>query len=222
MAKDVAIIGYLGCTQIIILFAAWPWVWFWVTGSAPCLECFTLLLILVRTIFKAINNVFIIISVIKIMDVMLTLIITFFSLIVIIIVTVISCYFHCYYTYSLPVIPFLLLGIGIDNIFVITQTFNTLGKTTCPVPCYINDDIPPSETTSSPAELTKRFGQTMKHAGNCLTVLYRLGLLKYKPAAQAAGADPSRWSFTSRQNPPIQQNRRNFWTNKAILMPFRI
>ena len=29
-----------------------------------------------------------------------------------------------------------------------------------------------------------------------------------KPAAQAADAD--------RQNPPIQQNRRNFWANDAI------
>ena len=31
-----------------------------------------------------------------------------------------------------------------------------------------------------------------------------------KPAAQAAGADPSQWSSTSRQNPPIQLNRPNF------------
>ena len=35
-------------------------------------------------------------------------------------------------------------------------------------------------------------------------------VLKNKPAVQAAGAHPSRWSSTSRQNPPIQQIRRNF------------
>ena len=43
-----------------------------------------------------------------------------------------------------------------------------------------------------------------------------------KPAAQAAGADPSRWSSTDGQNPPIQQNRRNFWTSNAIWMHFGI
>ena len=32
---------------------------------------------------------------------------------------------------------------------------------------------------------------------------------KNKPAAQAAGADPSQCSFTHRQSPPIQQNCRN-------------
>ena len=36
-----------------------------------------------------------------------------------------------------------------------------------------------------------------------------LCLFLNKPAAQAAGADPSRCSFTNRQSPPIQQNRRN-------------
>ena len=40
--------------------------------------------------------------------------------------------------------------------------------------------------------------------------------LKNKPAAQAAGADPSRWSSTNRQNPRIQQNCRNFWTSNGI------
>ena len=35
-------------------------------------------------------------------------------------------------------------------------------------------------------------------------------LYENKPAAQAAGADPSRWNSTSRQNPPIKQNRRKF------------
>ena len=43
-----------------------------------------------------------------------------------------------------------------------------------------------------------------------------------KPAAQAAGADPSQWSSTIRQNPPVQQNLRNFWTNTEILMAFKI
>ena len=43
-----------------------------------------------------------------------------------------------------------------------------------------------------------------------------------QPAAQAAGADASRWSSTSRQNHPIQKNRRNFWTNSSILMHFKI
>jgi predicted RND superfamily exporter protein len=57
-----------------------------------------------------------------------------------------------FYSAAHTVIPFLLLGIGIDNIFVITQTFNTM------------------ESTTSPAELTKRFGQTMKHAGVAVSV----------------------------------------------------
>ena len=43
-----------------------------------------------------------------------------------------------------------------------------------------------------------------------------------KPTAQAEGADPSRWSSTSRQIHPTQQNCCNFWTNTAILMPFKI
>ena len=41
--------------------------------------------------------------------------------------------FGLFYSAAHTVIPFLLLGIGIDNIFVITQTFNTLGKV-----CYSN------------------------------------------------------------------------------------
>ena len=43
-----------------------------------------------------------------------------------------------------------------------------------------------------------------------------------KPAAQAADADPSWWSFTDGQNRPIQQNHCNFWTSIAIWMPFVI
>ena len=38
--------------------------------------------------------------------------------------------------------------------------------------------------------------------------LSNLGL--NKPAAQAAGADPSRCNSTNSQNPPFQQNRCNF------------
>ena len=48
------------------------------------------------------------------------------------------------------------------------------------------------------------------------------GFFKNMPAAQAAGADPSRYSSSNRQNPPIHQNRRNFWTSNAIWMPFGI
>ena len=36
--------------------------------------------------------------------------------------------FRKIHIFVLSVIPFLLLGIGIDNIFVITQTFNTMGE----------------------------------------------------------------------------------------------
>ena len=44
---------------------------------------------------------------------------------------------------------------------------------------------------------------------------------KYKPAAQAASADPFPGNSTNRQNPPIQDNRYNFWTSNAIMMPFK-
>ena len=47
-------------------------------------------------------------------------------------------------------------------------------------------------------------------------------ILVNKPAAQAAGADPSRCSFTNRQSPPIQQSCRNSWTNHAIFKSFMI
>ena len=43
-----------------------------------------------------------------------------------------------------------------------------------------------------------------------------------KSAAQAAGADPCWCHSTKSQNPPMQQKRRNWWTNIAILMPFEI
>merc|ERR1719445_2138629 len=60
--------------------------------------------------------------------------------------------FGLFYSAAHTIIPFILLGIGIDNIFVITQTFNTL------------------ETSSNPATLPERFGQTMKHAGVAVSV----------------------------------------------------
>ena len=53
------------------------------------------------------------------------------------------------------------------------------------------------------------------------TIFIYFFLSENKPAAQAAGADPSRWSSTNGKNPPIQQNRRNFLTI-WIWMPFRI
>ena len=36
--------------------------------------------------------------------------------------------FGLFYSAAHTIIPFILLGIGIDNIFMITQTFNTLGE----------------------------------------------------------------------------------------------
>ena len=38
--------------------------------------------------------------------------------------------FGLFYSAAHTVIPFILLGIGIDNIFVITQTFSTIGRGT--------------------------------------------------------------------------------------------
>ena len=35
--------------------------------------------------------------------------------------------FGLFYSAAHTIIPFILLGIGIDNIFMITQTYNTLG-----------------------------------------------------------------------------------------------
>jgi len=60
--------------------------------------------------------------------------------------------FGLFYSGAHTVIPFLLLGIGIDNIFVITQTYKTL------------------EATSKPTELIERFGSVMKHAGVAVSV----------------------------------------------------
>ena len=36
--------------------------------------------------------------------------------------------FGLFYSAAHTIIPFILLGIGIDNIFMITQTYNTLGR----------------------------------------------------------------------------------------------
>ena len=40
--------------------------------------------------------------------------------------------FGLFYSAAHTIIPFILLGIGIDNIFVITQTFNTLEASSVP------------------------------------------------------------------------------------------
>ena len=49
-------------------------------------------------------------------------------------------------------------------------------------------------------------------AATCCVVVY----VKSKPAAQAVGGDPSRWSSTNGKNPPIKQNHRNFWTSAEM------
>jgi hypothetical protein len=43
-----------------------------------------------------------------------------------------------------------------------------------------------------------------------------------KPAAQAAGANPSQCNSTVAQNPPLQQNCCNFLTNVSIFISFKI
>jgi Niemann-Pick C1 protein len=60
--------------------------------------------------------------------------------------------FGLFYSAAHTVIPFLLLGIGIDNIFVITQAYSTL------------------EASAIPMTLVKRMGQTMGHAGVAVSV----------------------------------------------------
>ncbi|XP_023348188.1 uncharacterized protein LOC111716912 [Eurytemora carolleeae] len=60
--------------------------------------------------------------------------------------------FGWFYSAAHTVIPFLLLGIGIDNIFVITQAYDTL------------------ESSGVPLSLGKRFGKTMGHAGVAVSV----------------------------------------------------
>ena len=56
----------------------------------------------------------------------------------------------------------------------------------------------------------------MKRPAAYCTIL--CSIIQKKPAAQAAGADHARCNTISRQNPPIQQNHCNFWTNTAIVM----
>ena len=56
----------------------------------------------------------------------------------------------------------------------------------------------------------------------CLVPQFRAVIFRNKPAAQGAGADPSRCNSTNRLNPPIQQNCRNSWTSYAIWIPFKI
>ena len=46
--------------------------------------------------------------------------------------------------------------------------------------------------------------------------------IKNKPAAQAAGADPSQCNSTNRQNSPLQLNCCNFLINNEIFMSFDI
>ena len=48
------------------------------------------------------------------------------------------------------------------------------------------------------------------YKGEMTRLIARPQNLLNKPAAQAAGADPSQCNSASRQNPPIQQNHRNF------------
>ena len=43
-----------------------------------------------------------------------------------------------------------------------------------------------------------------------------------KLAEQDEGADPSQYNSTNKQNSSIQQNWRDFWTNNAILISFKI
>ena len=77
--------------------------------------------------------------------------------------------FGLFYSAAHTVIPFLLLGIGIDNIFVITQTFNTLGNNSSKIIMHSKRKcFSSSEQSSTPATLAVRFGQTMKHAGQYL------------------------------------------------------
>ena len=46
--------------------------------------------------------------------------------------------------------------------------------------------------------------------------------IQNKPSAQALGACPSQCNYTYRQNPSIQQNCCNFWTNFKVMISFKI
>ena len=82
------------------------------------------------------------------------------------------------------------------------------------------------DTTQSGGQQCHLFrytGDTTQDGGNCKTPDFpQTSLLKNKPAAQAAVADPSQCNSTNRQNPLIQQNFHNFGTSNAIWMPFKI
>ena len=71
----------------------------------------------------------------------------------------------------------------------------------------------PSYTGSVNNTSFKSFGQGLNPLNTVLDTI--------KPAAQAAGADPSLRNSTNRLNPPIQQNGPNFWTDEAIVMSFK-
>ena len=74
-------------------------------------------------------------------------------------------------------------------------------------------------TSALPIEIFNRFLASVSlrdhalledaEASRCLFSAETLNDKINKPAAQAAGADPSRCSSTNRQSPSIQQNRRN-------------
>ena len=49
--------------------------------------------------------------------------------------------FGLFYSAAHTIIPFILLGIGIDNIFMITQTYNTLGRQNLPENEADNDKV---------------------------------------------------------------------------------
>jgi Niemann-Pick C1 protein len=65
------------------------------------------------------------------------------------------------YTNMNSILPFLLLGIGIDDMFVIVQSFDNLR----------GDDLPKN--------LPARFGQTMRHAGVAITITSVTDLLAF-------------------------------------------
>ena len=95
--------------------------------------------------------------------------------------------FGLFYSAAHTIIPFILLGIGIDNIFVITQTFNTLEASSVPATlsvrcaqCGISIRILRNYKDKNNCKIHKnicnsikifhRFGQTMKHAGVAVSV----------------------------------------------------
>ena len=106
----------------------------------------------------------------------------------------------------------------------VSGTWTIVGAITCEVcnkqlevtlpPTYVSTDYQDNVTT----QLNKLMEYLRANERSILESMKK----ENKPSAQAAGADPSRFNSTSRQNQPIQQNCRNFGTNTAILMPFKI